>query len=698
MTTLATYYSSSGRGTNRTQLRPVPHPNKKSPSTSSIMSISTSPAPAPSPRKLKTVVDSWQRQRRPASFVGPETSADVGDLFRSSLATSRFSIPPRPWASPEASPLLPPPRGNSVQPRSSTGLLIVLPPSTSPVEVSGLQRARVSPSPAKCRAPKHHRTRTSEVLETVLGIYPSSKSRAPPGKSTADALADHLANRILSHRITIDSQTKPPRTPPPPPTPAKSRAQRERARVPPPLPTPVGFLAELEGSCPVEPAVDKVSSASIVPNHTIIANKPRKRKVKSSKIESNISLAKPKTLEGKEIYERLPLPAVPTPLEPQPMSPPPSPVVKSSESSPVIDVELEMDYADGLVKWFENFCLGEGVTSPNMDIKSPGTARTSTSTQAPRGTRTSNPNIPSLPPARVPRTPRSAKNTFSVEDRASVLDPDGAVRNGEPSLSPGPLFSPGNVANNTGLLSPVYPVSPRLVSYYGARSSSASSVGDAFRFDLEMGEALSDVDEEFEGHEIGVSKPSQLSPGRGNTGELNDGVPNERQANWELVVEQKLDVDELYGDGSINTGRNQQRTADELDIDDLYLDDEYEDGDNTSDTSSEFDSRFEQEIEMILSGTYGGGSPDDWRDGIYSAGSSSSEQSDEWEGEIMVGLDINMSMQMVGKAEGTEIEMGIDGVMGDEGWRERPRTRYIAGRNSMLDSDVIFCLRGVDIM
>lgn len=194
---------------------------------------------------------------------------------------------------------------------------------------------------------------------------------------------------------------------------------------------------------------------------------------------------------------------------------------------------------------------------------------------------------------------------LEVESRASVVEPEGACMVGERSfltLSPG---TPG-----TALLSPVFPASPRLASYYGARASFASSVGDAFRFDEEE-EGLSDVDEDEE-----------------------------------------LDVDEMYG----------------------------------FDGEEEVANSLEMEIEMMLGG-YVSGASDDWRDGIYSAGSSSpeAEEMGEWgdgEGEeIVVGLDIGFD-----EVEGEWMRSGID----------RPKTRYLAGRNSMLDGDAIFCLRGVD--
>lgn len=560
------------------------------------------------------------------------------DFLWASLGTPEFEINPRPWTSPECSPLLPPPRVNSIQRRS--------PPS--PVNVT-----QASPPPVRRRGSGRSRARTTEILGSVLGTYPKKEPRALPGTS--------IENRILS------------RTPPPPPTPAKSWAQRERARMPlpslvAPLPTPVGFVAELEGSIV---KVRDVSGAGIVSGLVLdVEDKPRKRNINPSKIKSSLSPPKYKIPEGKEIYAYLPLPAVPSPSRSRSPSPTPSRTHKSSESSPVIDIQLGIGDGDGLVQWFENFRWGEGLSSPSL---SPGTP----------GKRDS--NICILPLSGKPRTPRSTESTFSVWERVPALNPDDGVRNGE---QPGPALSPGtnNMAKNTGFLTPAYLASPRLASCHGSRSSFASSAGDAFRFDLEVGEALSDVDEGHEEGEADANELYQISPVKENTGILGQEV----FGGW------GLGVGRLYEDKDRDLkGGLRLRGDDGLDVDELYKDVDYEGDDNGSDTSNEFDSRLEQEIEMILNGTYGGGSSDDWRDGIYSADNSSLEQDDdEWDGEIIVGLDIDMEMMRK-----VDVRTKTDEVMGDEdGWSERPRTRYIAGRNSMLDSDVIFCLRGIDSM
>lgn len=645
------------------------------------MSTSAPSVSAPSQSKFKIMMDPWQR-RRPTSLVDP-------------AATTGFAIPHQPWTSPGSSPLLPPPRGDD-HPRRSADMRIVPSPPTPPIVVTSAARphsTRTSTSPVKSQGPKHHRSRTSEVLESVLGIYPSNRPRTSSSRSQVDAFADHIAQRIPSQRITIDSQTQPPRAPPP--TPAKSLAQKERARVlsPPPRtpsPTPVGFIAELEGCIPAVVAAeakDNVPSASPMPTPTVMVNsKPRRKAIKPSKIKTNLPSLKPKSPEGKEIYAHLPLPAIPTPSQSRSPSPALSPVPRPSESSPVIDVELEMGDTDGLVEWFENLRWGE-VSSSNPNPETPRTVITLITAPISRSLKTDSNSTFILPLTRTPKTPQSAKSTFSVKDRASILDPSGAVRNGEPFLSPrlANSSSGSNATKFSGLLSPVYSLSPGLASYYGTRSSITSSVGDAFRFDSEMGEELSDVDEEHEEHEIDVGGLNQLNMMRDDVEKLDQQVFDGHVVNKQQVGRHRSCVEQS------------QQGSHEMDTE-LSEDEEYEDDGDTSDTSGEFDARLEQEIEMILSGTYGGGSPDDWRDGIYSASCSSPEQEDEWEGDIMVGLDIDMGMQMTGKVEGVGVGMGINGLLGDEGWKERPRTRYIAGRNSMLDSDVIFCLRGVDSM
>lgn len=592
---------SSGGVITGTEPRIIPHLIPWNTNSLSIMSINAHPIPVPPatvspPGKFQRRMDPWKKRRRPASFVETEIAANRGDFLWATSTTPEFAINHQPWTSPECSPLLPPPRGNSIQSRRS-GDLRVMPPHPLPVNVAPrLQPGQASPPPTNHQSRKQSRTRTTEILESVLGTYPRKKPLAPPSMST-----ESIEDRILSHRTTIDMAAQLPTTPPPPPTPAKSRAQREAQRerakiLPLPLATPVGFVAELEGSIVSEiKVVDNAPSASVLSAPVLGVNdKPRKRKINPSKIKSNLSPSRHTIPEGKEIYACLPLPAVPSPSQSRSHSPTPSGMHKSSESSPVIDIQLGIGDGDGLVQWFENFRWGEGLSSPRL---SPGTPGGNGNT------------ICTLPLSSKPTTPKSAKSTFSEKDRASVLNPDGIIRNGEQSR---PALSP-NTSNINGLLSPAYLASPRLASCYGSRSSFASSAGDAFRFDLEVGKALSAVGG-------------------------------------------------LCGDA------------------------EYE-GDDSSDTSNEFDTHLEQEIEMILNGAYGGGSSDDWRDGVHSTDSPFPKQDDEREEEIMVGLDIDMG------------KTGMDEVMGDEdGWSERPRTRYIAGRNSMLDSDVIFCLRGIDSM
>lgn len=643
-------------------------------SSSGIMSINAPPISAPpitvsSPGKFQRRMDPWKKRRRPASFVESETAANRGDFLWATLATPEFAINPQPWTSPKCSPLLPPPRGNSIQSRHS-GNLRAMPPHPSPVNVA----PRLQPGQASLPLINHQsRTRTTEILESVLGTYPRKKLRAPPSMST-----ESIEDRILSHRTTIGMATQPPITPPPPPTPAKSRAQqeaqRERARVSPlplatPLSTPVGFVAELEGSIVTGvKVVDDVSSASVLSAPGLGVNdRPRKRKIHPSKIKSNLSPPRHTIPEGKEIYACLPLPAVPSPSQSHSHIPTPSLMYKSSESSPVIDIQLGIGDGDGLVQWFENFRWGEGLSCPSL---SPGTPETNGN------------NICILSLPSKPTTLESSKNTFSMKDCESVLDPDGAIRNEEQSR---PALSL-NTNDIAGLLSPAYLTSPRLPSCHGSRSSFASSAGDAFRFDLEVGEALSAVDEGHEEEEFDANELYQISPVRENIEILGQQV----FGGW------VLGVGRLNYGGDRDMEERPQMEGGGLGFGELYGDAEYE-GDDSSDTSNEFDTHLEQEIEMILNGAYGGGSSDDWRDGIYSADSSSPEQDDEMEGEIIVGLDIDMGT--AGKVEERNFGAGIDEVIGDEdGWSERPRTRYIAGRNSMLDSDVIFCLRGIDSM
>lgn len=256
---------------------------------------------------------------------------------------------------------------------------------------------------------------------------------------------------------------------------------------------------------------------------------------------------------------------------------------------------------------------------------------------------------------------------FRINELNSVLYPTGVDWDGKssrPALLPGKSSTASKVAVCLG--------SPGLTGCHGLRSSFASS--NVFGFDLQTGEELSYVDE---GQEVGDDELC-------------------RREYVETLGQQVLDAWELSVDGVYDDDRDLEQSAqlvgDEFDTDYLCGDVEYDDD---SDTSSELDTRLELEIEMILNGTYGGGSSDDWRDGIYST-DCSPELRDGWEGEATVGLDINM-----GKVDGQNPKRsrGVNEVMGDEcGWSERPRTRYIAGRNSMLDSDAIFCLRGIDSM
>lgn len=655
---------SSGGVITGTEPRIIPHLIPWNTNSLSIMSINAPPISVPPatvspPGKFQRRMDPWKKRRRPASFVETEIAANRGDFLWATLTTPEFAINHQPWTSPECSPLLPPPRGNSIQSRRS-GDLRVMPPHPSPVNVAPrLQPSQTSSPPTNHQSRKQSRTRTTEILESVLGTYPRRKPLAPPSMST-----ESIEDRILSHRTTIDMAAQLPRTPPPPPTPAKSRAQREAQRerakiLPLPLATPVGFVAELEGSMVSEiKVVDDAPSASVLSAPVLGVNdRPRKRKVNPSKIKSNLSPSRHTIPEGKEIYACLPLPAVPSPSQSRSHSPTPSRMHKSSESSPVIDIQLGIGDGDGLVQWFENFRWGEGLSSPSLSPATPGRNGST---------------ICILPLSSKPTTPKSAKSTFSEKDRASVLNPDGAIQNGEQSR---PALSP-NTSNINGFLSPVYLASPRLASCYGSRSSFASSAGDAFRFDLEVGEALSAVDEE---EEFDANELYQINPVK-----MNIEIQGQQVfSGWELGV------GGLYNGGYRDLEERPQVEGGGLGFGGLRGDAEYE-GDDSSDTSNEFDTHLEQEIEMILNGVYGGGSSDDWRDGVYSTDSPFPEQDDERGGEITVGLDIDM-----GKTGGA----GMDEVMGDEdGWSERPRTRYIAGRNSMLDSDVIFCLRGIDSM
>ncbi|KAI5850520.1 hypothetical protein DFP73DRAFT_591390 [Morchella snyderi] len=566
------------------EIRSVPHPGRirnHHPSASAPSLVS--------PGEMRHLVDS--RQKRPSSFVSPETPNDI--FWPGIGSPGIYPSRARPWRSPENSPLLPPPRGNCGR---------TIPP---PIHLS-------SPTPRK-GTPVQLRNKTSEMFESVLSMYPNAKKQ-PAARSNPDIVTLQNSSGIAPRRITIDSVERPPRTPPPPPTPAKSRAQRQRARpnppVPTPIPTPVGYMAELVGS-EVEVAPVELMGDVEFPAPVIIAPVPQKRRrVKASAVNSKVKQRqqqpKPGTPEGKEIYALMPLPEIPDS---------PLPVKPVCESSPVLEVDFE-GFNDGLVEWFNNFNWSE----PG-DILS---ASTSTSHSRP-----------------------ASGPVFNIEARASILDPDGAVVNREPSppLQPSPtkpittvMLSP-KPPGETALLSPVYPVSPRLASYYGARASFASSVGDAFRFDEDEGCALSDVDERYE---------------------------------------DELDVDEMYEEQFLDEGHQEQYGGGGLEL----------------------------EIDMILNGGYGGGSPDDWREGIYSAESSGSSVdveeviADYWteeerEGDILVGM-------MLGE-EGEEGEEGLDWAALEGAWAEeelldrgRPRTRYLAGRNSAIEGDVVFCLKGAD--
>lgn len=334
----------------------------------------------------------------------------------------------------------------------------------------------------------------------------------------------------------------------------------------------------------------------------------------------------------------------------------------------MIDIQLETGDRDGLVKWFENFRWGEGISTPSL-----GTAKTAevpASAQPPSAETPGSPQLPAAPPNPNSRntyklpllTEPDVEGMFRISELNSVIHPTGVDWDGKPSR---PALSPGK----SGMASKVVVClgSPGLTSCHGLRSSFASS--NVFGFDLGTGEELSYAGEEQE---------------------VDDDELYPRKC-VEILGQQVLDAWELSADGVYDDDRSLEQSSqlvgDEFDTDYLCGDMGYDD---YSDTSNELDTRLELEIEMILNGTYGGGSSDDWRDGIYSA-NCSPEPRDRWEGETMVGPDIN--------TEGRNPRRGVNEVMGGEcRWSKRPRTRYIAGRNSMLDSDVIFCLRGIDSM
>lgn len=393
----------------------------------------------------------------------------------------------------------------------------------------------------------------------------------------------------------------------------------------------------------------------------VVVNKSRGRKARPPKIKS--SLLPPKYIpDGKERYAYLPLPAVPSPSQSRPPSPTPRLMHKESEPSPVIDIQLETGDKDGLVEWFENFRWGEGISAPSSNLGTATTAGAPSSAEVPAAP----PNQNSINTYKLPLlTEPSVEGMFRINEPNSVLHPAGVDWNGKPSR---PALSPGNIGTASKVV--VCLGSPGLTSCHGLRSSFASS--NVFGFDLETGEELSYVDEEQEVDDDGLCQRECV----------------------EILSQQVLDAWELSVDGAYDDDQyleqSPQLLGDEFEIDYLRGDMGYEDD---SGTSNELDTRLKHEIEMILNGIYDDGSSDCWRDGTYST-DLSPELRHGWEGEITVEPDIN-----TGKVEGQNPERGVGEVMSDEGgWNERPRTRYITGRNSMLDSDVIFCLRGIENM
>ncbi|RPB02431.1 hypothetical protein L873DRAFT_1762660 [Choiromyces venosus 120613-1] len=507
--TSATYYVASGKVVTRTELRPV-HRGSPTLSHKSSSSTSSSPVEAPSVHnhsrsKNNHLDNTWGV--RPAPGAAPPTAPHgPNDIFWAAPSPSNSAQPspnPRSLTHIE-SPLLPPPpsttllgRSGSLTRRNNSELRIVPPPltPTGAAGKTGLPPPPVSPPMPKPRsspgrARKTPVSRTSDVLDTVYSIYnklPSSRDRSNSDCGDRDFVS-RLATRIVPRRNTpspsppsigsLQPITQPQigQLPPPPPPPPKPR--------PGDVSPPIIPLVELPGTIPSTPPQSRSPARRRSP-------KPRSpRNPKSPQ-------SPPPSQESKEVYSKLPLPAIPTPTPTKPLfSSGPSPLPQLSPlsippTSPgrgktgmTGNFDADLGYAVELVEWFENFCY---------PCESASTV-TTFSPQTPNSSTTS-PSYP-LPPKKK----KSAAKTTSTDVTVIILSDEESPVAGRQQFTNPPqpktaemehsnispdFLSPFRI-RNSGMCFPKRKPVP--MSMY----STASSVGDSFRFDYDDLSPISD--------------------------------------------------------------------------------------------------------------------------------------------------------------------------------------------------------------
>ncbi|KAG0128046.1 hypothetical protein HOY82DRAFT_522843 [Tuber indicum] len=495
--TSATYYAPSGRVVTRTELRPV---HRGSPTLSHKSSSSTSSSPVEPPsahnrsRPKNNLPDNaWGVRSVPGATppTVPQGPSDTTCVAPSPSNSPQPSPGPRPLTHIE-SPLLPPlpsstllGRSGSLTRRNNSDLRIVPPPLT-PTGVAGktgLPPPPVSPPMPKPRsspgrAKKTPVSRTSDVLDTVYSIYnklPTSRDRSNSDSGDRDFVS-RLATKIVPRRNS--PSPSPPSVSSPQPVPQPQIAQLPPPPPPPPppkprpgdVPPPIIPLVELPGTIPSTPPQSRSPARR---------RSPRPRSPRGPQ-------SPPPSRESQEAYSKLPLPAVPAPTPTKPLfssepstlpqlsplsSPPTSPTPDKTGTTGNFDVDL--GYAVELVEWFENFCY-------------PSQSASTVTTSSPRTPSPS--DSPSCPS--TPRREEPTANTTSTDSAVVILpDEESPVtgrqqfNNPQPSVevehNSSPNFLSPLKVHSSGMCFPKRKPVP--MSMY----STASSVGDAFRFDYE---------------------------------------------------------------------------------------------------------------------------------------------------------------------------------------------------------------------
>ncbi|CUS12543.1 unnamed protein product [Tuber aestivum] len=490
--TSATYYAAPGKVVTRTELRPV-HRGSPTLSHKSSSSTSSSPVEAPSAHnrsrpKANPPDNNWGARSVPGAAPPtlPQGPNDIPWVAPSPTNSPQPSPDPRPLTHIE-SPLLPPlpsttllGRSGSLTRRNNSDLKIVPPPLT-PTGVAGktgLPPPPVSPPMPKPRSSPGRMRKTSDVLDTVYSIYnklPTSRDRSNSDSGDRDFVS-RLATRIVPRRNTPSPSPPPTSSPHPTPQPQTD----ELPPTPPPKPRPgdvsprVIPLVELPGTIPSTPPQSRSPARS---------RSPRLRSPRSP----------PPSRESQEVYSKLPLPPVPAPTPTKPLfsgvpsalpklstlsSPPTSPAPGNTSAKANFDVDL--GYADELVEWFENFCY---------PCESPSTV----TTPSPRTPNTSTTTFPSPPPSPKKDSTTEAPSTdpaVILPDEESPITGRQHFAGPQPSLgaehTPSPDFLSPFKVHNSGVCFPKRKPVP--MSMY----STASSVGDAFRFDCDDLHPISD--------------------------------------------------------------------------------------------------------------------------------------------------------------------------------------------------------------